>query len=193
MTTTDTRTERQIKDDAWAAMQRYDYENAFADFSALLPNNEPNVLNALGWMCERGEGCSQDLEQAAFYYRQSADAGSQYGLLGLGDVLSDIGKKREARSVYEEGSNQGYTPAMCRLGRILVEDDRSPSERQQGVSLLQEAAAEGNMFARRTLLGLEMKKSRSIIGKAWIRLQILRLVISAVPKYVRDPLAQEVM
>ncbi|QZD88868.1 hypothetical protein K3148_08330 [Qipengyuania aurantiaca] len=193
MTTTDTRTESLIKDDAWAAMQRYDYETAFRDFSALLPSNEPDVLNALGWMCEMGEGHSKDLEQAAVYYRQSAQTGSQYGLLGLGDVLSDLGRESEARSVYEEGAAQGYTPAMCRYGRILVGDDRSPSERQQGVVLLQEAAAEGNILARRTLLGLEMKKSTSIVGKAWVGFQILRLVISGVPKFARDPLAPEVM
>lgn len=193
MATTDTRTEKQIKDDAWGAMQRYDYETAFRDFSALLPNNEPDVLDALGWMCERGEGHSKDLEQAAFYYRQSAEIGSQYGLLGLGDVLTDLGKKREARSVYEEGASQGYIPAMWRLGRILIEDSRTPSERQQGVSLLEEAAGEGSLFARRTLLGLEMKKSRSFIGKAWVGLKILRLGISGLPKHLRDPLAQEVM
>lgn len=193
MTTTNTRTERHIKDDAWDAMQRYDYETAFAQFSTLLPNDEPNVLNALGWMCEMGEGCDKDLEQAALYYRQSADAGSQYGLLGLGDVLSDLGRKREARSVYEEGASQGYSPAMCRLGRILSEDGRSPSEMQRGVSLLREAAGQGNIFARRTLLGLEAKKSRSIIRKAWVSLQILRLAISVFSKYVRDPLAKELM
>ena len=192
MTTTDTRTESQIKDDAWAAMQRDDYETAFRDFSALLPSKEPDVLNALGWMCDRGEGHSKDLEQAAVYYRQSAETGSQYGLLGLGDVLSDLGRESEARSVYEEGASQRYTPAMWRLGRILIRDGRTPSERQRGISLLQEAAGESSISARRTLLGLEMKQSRSIFGKAWVGVRILRLVISGFPRYVRDPLAHEV-
>lgn len=185
--------EQEFQDSAWAAFERGDYSTAFANFSALLPTDDAYILGALGWMREMGEGCSKNLDEAALFYRQSANGGSQYGLRRLGDVFRDIGKKDEARAVYEEGALQGFTSSMWRLGRMLIEDGSCSDEKERGVKLLRDAAAKGSIFARRTLLGLEMSNSTSIIRKAWIGLLVLRLVISAIPQFVRNPQADEVM
>lgn len=183
----------EMKDHAWTAMERGDYRAAFVNFHALLPTDDTAILNALGWMRERGEGCSKDLDQAALFYRQSADAGSHYGLLGLGDVLNDCGKKDDAQAIYEKGALQGHAPSMWRLGKMLLEDERASDEKERGLSLLRDASDKANIFARRTLLGYEMRNAKSPVKKALIGIQILRLAISGIPRYVRDPLSAEVM
>lgn len=185
--------EQELQDAAWDAWERGDYRTAFANFSAHLPTDDTYILDALGWMLDRGKGCSKDLDQAALFYRRSADLGSRYGLLALGDVLRQSDKIDEARAIYEEGAYHGFTPSMSRLGSMLTKDGRNLDERERGIMLLKEASFKGHIFAQRALLSIDMRSATSLFGKAAILFKIVNLIIRGTAAFARDPHSEKLM
>ena len=171
----------------WDAMDRRDFDDAFPIFMALRTSGDTHVFNALGWMLENGEGCEKNLCDAVEMFRMSAEQGSQYGAIGLGDLLVDSGDFAGARLAFEQGVSQGHVQSMARLGRLLANEGNSAEAKQRGLKLLNTAASKGQVIARRTLLGLELAATRSTINKASIWFQIFWLGLSNFPALLRDP------
>lgn len=171
----------------WDAMDRRDFRDAFPIFMALRTSGDTHVFNALGWMLENGEGCEKSLYDAVEMFRMSAAQGSRYGAIGLGDLLVISGDFAGARLAFEQGVSQGHVQSMARLGRLLTNEGNSAEAKQRGLKLLNMAAAKGQIMAKRTLLGLELSVTKSIINKATIWCQIFWLGLSNFPALLRDP------
>src|SRR5436305_674716 len=78
-------------EDGDAAYVRGDYPTALQIFRALTEENDPRAQFNLGVMYEKGQGLLQDFEQAASWYRKSADQGYVWAQNNLG-VLYQYGR-----------------------------------------------------------------------------------------------------
>ncbi|MEP5937290.1 MAG: hypothetical protein ABJ239_03090 [Erythrobacter sp.] len=187
MSSLDDLTHSDLMTAGWDAMDRRDYDDAFPIFMALRASGDTDVFNVLGWMLENGEGCEKNLNDAVEMFRMSAEQGSQYGLIGLGDLLVDRGDFAEARLAFEQGVAKGHVLSIARLGKLLTNEGNTSEAKQRGLSLLNAAASKGQVMAKRTLLGLELAATKSTIGKATIWFQILWLSLSTFRAFSRDP------
>jgi TPR repeat protein len=81
---------------------------------------------------------------------------------------------------------------MAELGSMLLKGRGGPSNAEEGWNLVERAAAQGHIFAQRTLLAIEYDNAQSITEKLFVRLKILRLALKGGRERWRDSYSDKV-
>ncbi|HEX4735970.1 MAG TPA: tetratricopeptide repeat protein [Allosphingosinicella sp.] len=174
--------EEQLADQA---IKKGDYEEALCLLRPLAERNSANALLALGWICETGAIGAPDKDAARSYYERAAVEGGGSAYHELGRLLSGQGQASEARVAFQAGAECGDIPCMARLGRMMVEGRGGPEDIAAGSAWLGKAAAQGHVFARRILLGIELSNARSIFRKLFVRMKILSFATRAAREFIK--------
>lgn len=177
---------------AAAAMKAGEYDKAVSLLIPLAEQGSEYALLALGWVYETGAAGPPDMEAARSHYQRAADNGSPPAYFELGCLLMAVNEEAQARSAFEAGAGLGNVPCMSRLGRMMVEGCGGPADPATGVEWLQTAAASGHLFARRTLLALEMRSANSAFKRFAVSLRIASLALKAAREHWKNPWADTV-
>jgi hypothetical protein len=171
---------------AWQAMERGAYDEAVRLLEPLAHRNSEWALLNLGWIYETGVTAPPDKDAALSLYARAASLGSAAGCFDLGRVHLKRGDEGSARSAFRAGVERGDLPSMAELGSMLLEGRGGPSNAEEGWNLLERAAAQGHIFAQRTLLAIEEDNAQSIAEKLSVKLKILRLALKGGREMWRD-------
>lgn len=76
------------------------------------------AMNRLGRLYTRGEGVSQDLVEAARWFKRAADAGHAPAMVNLAVICESISDIDQAVSLYTQAARTGDTTAMNCLGDL---------------------------------------------------------------------------
>ena len=78
--------------------------------------NDPNGLNSLGYLYEKGNGVSKDFVQARQWYDKAVAAGSTWAMVNIGNLYRDgngfAQDFAEARKWYEKAANSAEPNGM---------------------------------------------------------------------------------
>jgi uncharacterized protein len=162
------------------------YEEAISLLRPLAEGNSVNALLSLGWIYETGAAGAADKDTARSYYERAAADGSASACLELGRLLLSQGEESRARSAFEAGAERGDIACMARLGEMMVKGRGGPTDVGAGSTWLQNAAAQGHIFAQRTLLGVEERHAPSILKKLLIKMRILSLAGRGAREMLKD-------
>lgn len=171
---------------AGQALKAGDYDEAVRLLKSLAHQNSEYALLTLGWIYETGATAVADKEAALSFYARAASQGSSAGCFGLGRVLLGRDEEAKARSAFRPGAERGDLSSMAELGSMLLEGRGGPSNAEEGWGWLERAAAQGQVFAQRTLLAIEDDNARSFTEKLPIKLKILRLALRGAKTMVTD-------
>lgn len=159
------------------AFEAENYQEAARLLRPLAERNVEYALLALGWICETGAMGSSDGDAARSYYQRAADEGSAEGHYYLGRLHLVRGEDAQGRAMFEVSAERGFIPSMSRLGRMMLVGRGGPADIAAGTGWLERAAAEGNIWAQRTLLGIEKRNAKSVIERLSIMMRFLSLLM----------------
>ncbi len=169
------------------AIETGDYEEAARLLRPLAERNSEYALLSLGWIYETGATGASDKDAARLYYERAAAEGSASGYFELGRLLLGQGEESQARAAFEAGAERGDIPSMSKLGRMMVEGRGGPTVIDAGSSWLEIAAAQGHIFAQRTLLGIDERNAKSVFKKLSVKRKIASLAIEGAIEMLKDP------
>jgi hypothetical protein len=171
---------------AWQAMEAGSYDEAVRHLKPLVARNSEWALLSLGWIYETGATAPPDKDEALSLYARAASQGSAAGCYDLGRIHLARGDEASARSAFRTGAERGDLPSMAELGRMLLRGRGGPSNAEEGWNLVARAAAQGHVFAQRTLLAIEEENARSFIERSFVKLRIIRLALKGGREVWRD-------
>jgi TPR repeat protein len=177
---------------AGQAMEAGAYEDAVRLLRPLAILNSEYALLSLGWIYETGATAAPDKDAALSFYTRAVSQGSAAGCFSLGRLLLGRGEEAKARSAFRAGAERGDLPSMSELGTLLLEGRGGPSNAEEGWGWVERAAAEGHIFAQRTLLAIEEDNASSITDKLSVKLKILRLALKGAREMVSDRYSDKV-
>ena len=151
------------------------------------------ALCALGFIYETGATGIPDTHAACLCYERAAEQGSIEALFNLGRLLSGEGRDEQARIAYETAAERGHLPSMARLGEMLLRGRGGPSNPAVGWGWLEKAAANGQIWAQRTLLAIEDDNARSLFQKLSVKIRIVRLALMGARAMLKDPNSDKVI
>jgi TPR repeat protein len=128
-----------------------DPAESFRQYLALAERGSVWSMAAVGQMFEDGKGTARDLAQAERWYLFSYEAGSDYGLIWLGDLYQESGRYENAQEVFRTGVERRFAPAMLRLASSYRNSSDWPQRREESLTLLERGSAAGDFSARRYL------------------------------------------
>ena len=128
-----------------------DPAESFRQYLALAENGSVWSMVPVGLRFENGEGTARDLAQAEKWYLSAHEAGSDYGLIRLGDLYQKSGQYEKAQAVFRAGVDRGFVPAMFRLAWSYSKSPDWPQRRDEALTLLERGSAAGDLCARRCL------------------------------------------
>lgn len=169
------------------ALEEQDYEEAVSLLRSLAESNSKFALLSLGFIYETGVTGAPDKVAARSYYERAASQGSATAYFELGRLLKRQGEEVPARAAFEAGAERGHLPSMSRLGRMMVEGCGGPTDVKAGIEWLERAAAEGHLFAQRTLLGIEERNAKSVREKLSVKWKIALLALRGAKDMSKDP------
>lgn len=114
------------------------------------------AMRNLGNLYRRGDGVSQDLFEAEYWYKRAAMQGFDRAQFNLAALYQDGGpnfppRLDEAAHWYEQAAAQGNPHAHLALGLMLLEGQGIPQDEARATTLLQTAAASGLEAAAQVL------------------------------------------
>jgi uncharacterized protein len=104
----------------------------------------------LGWTFEVGKGGPPDLKEATRWYEAAARTNDAVGAYYLGCLISRERGEDEGLRWIERAADQGYAPALYRLGRLYLQLG-SPEAEVKALDHMRRAAELGHPFAKRWL------------------------------------------
>lgn len=140
---------------------------SFSAYSELARRGYGGCYVFLGWMCYEGKGTAQDELTALAWFKKAADVGSAQGRYYSARLLEKMGNWQESLSYLRAAASQDYGPALCRLGRMLLEGRNVPVDAARALRLLAHSASLGNVFAKRELARVQMRESSSPVS--WVQ------------------------
>lgn len=129
--------------------KRGDVERAIQQMHQLSTEGHSPAQVFLGWASELGRTGNVNLDEARRWYSAAAKAGNAVGQLYLGSLLIRHGEESAGADWIRRAADQGYAPALYRLGKLYeagVGVERSDAE---GVRCMEKAAVAGHPFAQR--------------------------------------------
>lgn len=182
--TDDLRSEEQRALDAKRAGEYLESARLFEPLAAF---GSEMALLVLGCMHRDGRLGPPDLDKAIALFERAAGTGSARAKVYLGAAWKKKGDLQCARAIFLDGAEQGDTPCMCRLGRMLVRGEGGETDLATGVAWLTRAADSGHVFARRELFCLEIRNSPSLLGRFLLFCKLVRFVRRTIPGLARNP------
>jgi TPR repeat protein len=176
---------------AFDALEAGNYAVSARLFEPLAARGSETALLNLGWMYCYGRLGPPDREKAIALWEEAARGGSAAAKHYLGRAFKKAGDLQRARSLFIEGAEQGNTACMNMVGRMLVRGQGGDADFQTGVAWLTRAADSGQVYARRELFRLEALRTRSWLRRVWVHGEMIRYVLSFIPRYARNPYSDD--
>jgi TPR repeat protein len=145
------------------------------------------ALLSLGWLYETGAGGAADKDAARLCYQRAAALGSSSACFELGRLLLSQGEESQSRSAFEAGAERGDISSMSKLGRMMVEGRGGHTDLDAGSEWLKRAAAQGHIFAQRTLLNMEERNAKSVWERLSLKRKIALLAIKGAKEISKNP------
>jgi Sel1 repeat len=136
-----------------------DPAESFRQYLALAESGSVWSMAVVGHRFENGTGTARDLAQAEMWYLRAYRAGSDHGLLWLGDLYQESKQHQKAQDVFRTGVERGLMPAMVRLASSYWNSADRPQRRDEALALLERGSAAGDLYARRFLGNLMIRGS----------------------------------
>lgn len=128
-----------------------DYEQAFPIYLAMAQAGHREAQIFIGWQYQHGLGVTPDENTAGYWFTQAAlqhSAEAEFCLARLAAARRDFdGAFRH----YSTAADQGYSPALIRLGWIYETGRSVPADRERAMAYYKQAAQAGNVFGKRAL------------------------------------------
>lgn len=145
-------------------------------FESVARSGDPRGMYNLGESYELGSGGSEDLSEAAKWYRRAAAEGYTDGDAKLGVLMSNgliPGDRAQARAHLEIGVRAGNAMAQTMVGVMYHKGTEVPRDDDKAVELYRKAAAQGEPTAMYNLSmcyldGHGVKKSKRLYSH-WLR------------------------
>ena len=128
-----------------------DPAESFRQYLALAERGSVWSMVCVGNLFERGTGTERDLALAEKWYLRAHDAGSDYGLIRLGQLYQHSKQYEKAQAVLRTGVARGLVPAMLRLASSYWNSPDWRQRRDEIRALLEAGSAAGDLAARRSL------------------------------------------
>ncbi len=135
----------------------------------------------LGWLVERGLGCTKDNSQARDLYQSAAEGGSRIAQFFLGYMYWRQGNGTECLKWFERAAAQGYAPAEYCLNRVYRSGKITTRNRTKARWHLDRSAAQGHLYALRDV------QYYSLLGEygLWALLRAPFLTLPAIIEVIR--------
>lgn len=134
------------------------FVDAFNLYLDLAQRGHNSAKIFIGWMYFDGIGIQKDVNLALFWFNRAAEQGSPEGLFYCGKVLELEGRNAESIQFIMESAEKGYIPGVCRLGLMYLEGKFVNRDEQLAIEFLRRAANHGNVFAKREIAVMLIKK-----------------------------------
>jgi TPR repeat protein len=122
-------------------------------------------MMALAWIYENGRLGDKNVRTAQYYYERASSLGRIDADFGLGHLLLEDGREREARTVFERGSERGHLGCIGELGWMQVNGIGGDTRESEGRKALEEASSHGHLLAQGRLVSLELSSGPSFIKR----------------------------
>lgn len=132
-------------------MLETDPAESFRRFLALSENGSVWSMAMLGHLFENGTGTAVNMRDAEQWYERAYQAGSDAGLIRLGDLYQDTGRWQKAQDVFRAGVARDFAPAMSRLASSYLSSPNRRKKRNEALMLLEGGSAAGDLSARQFL------------------------------------------
>lgn len=138
----------QSLDSAREALQNFDYQTAFDEFSALADMGEAQAILALGRMYREGQGVDQDYVAARTLFEQALALGEVSAANDLGVLyFNGQGVERdivEGNRLFRVAHEGGVVSGTVNLAMSMIRGEGMAADPVQGLELLEDAAASGH-------------------------------------------------
>lgn len=172
---------------AWEQLTNFRYKEAARQYEDLAARGSINALISLGWMHTHGKLGPPDLDKAILFYESAVSAGSVRAKYRLARVLLRKNEAERARALLVEAGLQGHKPSIYWAGRMMTRGEGGDVDTDTGIAWLNHAADSGHAFARRELLRVERKDSRSPWRHIWLYCRLISLAFVVIPRMMKDP------
>ena len=144
----DNGSEQSIRQVADAAYDEGEYERAFAAYLKLAEHEDGYGQIFVGWMYQSGTGTRQDLEKAKYWYRKAAEKNDAEAQFRIAAILQKEGQYEASFEWLDKAVEQGYPPAITRLGFNYSRGRGVPVDKDKALNLWEYAAQRGNFQAK---------------------------------------------
>lgn len=138
-----------------AAWEAGDYARAIAEWRPLAIQGDADAQFNLGQAYKLGRGVTQDLAQAAEWFRQAANQGHLQGEDNLGLVLYELSRKDEALPWLERSASRGEPRAQYVLAAELFNGERISRDWPRAYALMKRASDAGLQRASAALVQMD--------------------------------------
>jgi len=147
-----------LEDEVRAACKLWttDAAQAVAAWTPLAEAGSVWSMISLGTAYRDGRGAPKDDAKAEVWFRRAFEAGSDAGVVFLGDLYASSGRYVEAREVLAVGAARDLAEAQWRMALILLRKPASAENLAEARRLLKRAAAKGYLSATRTLATIHL-------------------------------------
>jgi len=161
------------------------YEDAARLFEPLAEQGSVTALLSLGWMHNAGRLGASNRVAAVEYWESAASKGSPEAIYYLGRNKLESGDANTARDLFMQGALLGQKSCIYRAGKMLVQGQGGVTDRERGMEMLQHAAQQGHVYARRMVLGLEYRASRSVLRKIVLSCAMISHTLKNLPRFLK--------
>ena len=151
-----------------SVLSESDPVRAFEGYRTLAEKGSSQAMLRLAWAYQKGIGVPADWGQAEYWYRRAFDAGSEsdkrlvtyyFGSFYL--ARKDFQKANEWLSI---GAAMAFGPSINCLGRMYRDGLGVERQAAKACQLFEQAAALGNLIARRNLVRLFISGRQGLPG-----------------------------
>jgi TPR repeat protein len=154
--------------DAFGIAQAFFKQNPVAGFPKMLAMAEQESLLSMLTVAGaylKGNGIPLDKEQAEYWYRQVANAGSVFAHHCLGRLYLQQKRYGEAKTEFEFSGARGYAPANLDLAKIYLWGWGEDKSEERARRYMQRAADGGNLPAKVYLTKAKIRESPNWLAK----------------------------
>ena len=138
-------------EDAHKAYTSGNYADAVSAYSDLAESGYSNCQLFLGELFYYGKHIEQDSAKAVYWLGKAAENEEAVAQFLLGKLSAEKANYTEAYHWYEKASNQGYAPAIYKMGLYQEKGRLGIVNKNKARQLYREAAKKGYVYAMRTL------------------------------------------
>lgn len=156
------------------AYESKNYALALQEFRPLAEQGDSMAQFNLGLMYVRGEGVTQDLNEAIAWFRKSADQGNVMAQVNLGNMYANgegtPANYSEAVKCYRTAALQGNTLAIVNLGIFFVKGQGLPQNWVAAYSLFHLAALidpskDNDALSKQVAAAKQLTAKELVLGK----------------------------
>ena len=150
---------------AAAALWKTDVDRAVGELTPLAEAGSIWSMIYLGCAYRNGRGVPADRAKAELWFRRAFEAGSDNGLIYLGDLYARANQYPKASEILGVGAARNLAEAQWRLAHVMLRASESAPSLAEARRLLERAATQGHLSATRSLVTLLLRGRFGLRGR----------------------------